>query len=204
MFKPTLEAITKVANERHFPIFLSRNKFNYNLNIWGFRSPSENTKEYNDSCAVFYQNSRGQWNIEYFEITTDPSDLLLERPILNQGTAILVEGHHKALWVLGYHKGRYDHRALVQSKPCLVYRDNDRNSRINTNLPIEHGMFGINMHRASAVSNNRMIGLYSAGCQVHYNSRRFREVFIPLAEASVSEGHNTFSYTLCLQTWFNK
>lgn len=204
MFKPSLESITRVAGNKDFPIFTSQGKFDYNLNIWGFRSPSIDTSEYNDSCAVFWQNHRGQWTIEYFEITTDPSDLLLEKPINAMGTAILKEGHHKALWTLGYHKQRDDHRALVQCNPCWVYRDNDRNTRINTGLPVEHGIFGINMHRASAVSNNRRIGLYSAGCQVHYDADRFRKVFIPLAEASSKEGHTTFSYTLCLQSWFNK
>jgi hypothetical protein len=202
MFKPKLEAITKIALERNYPIFRSNRKFDYNLNIWGFRSPSENTKEYNDSCAVFWQDHRGHWSIEYFEITTDPSDLLLEKPVNSSGTAILKEGHHTALWTLGYHKERPDHKALIQAKPCTVYRDNNRDNRINTNLPEDTGIFGINMHRASKVSNDRRIGLYSAGCQVHYDYDRYMKVFIPLVESCNYEGNTSFSYTLCLQSWF--
>lgn len=202
MFKPKLESILEVAHRKNFPIFMSNRKFDFNLNIWGFRSPSIDTKEYNDSCAIFWQDHRGHWSIEYFEITTDPSDLFLEKPLGSEGTAILKEGHHPALWTLGYHKQRPDHKALIQAKPCVIYRDADRNARINIHLPEYTGMFGINMHRASKVSDDRRIGLYSAGCQVHYDYDRYMKVFIPLVESCHHEGHTSFSYTLCLQSWF--
>lgn len=202
MFRPTINQIGIVAKSRNFPIFVSNGKFNANLNIWGIRSPNKNTKEYNDCCVVFWENTRRQWALEYFEITTDPSNLLLENPINIDGTAILKEGHHKAIWALGHHKGRMSHKALVQVNPCEVYRDNNKDDIIDKHLPIQKGMFGINMHRASEVQNNHAIGLYSAGCQVHYDISKYIEVFIPLIERCVKEGHTTFSYTLCLEEWF--
>lgn len=202
MFRIKIKDIISYAQKHNLPIFRTINGLDFNLNIWGFRSDSKDTKTYNDSCAVFWENHRRQWNIEYFEITTDPSNLLLENPINGTGTAILKEGHHKAIWSLGYHKDRKDHRALVQTRPCTVYRDNDKNGLIGTNLPTETGMFGINMHRASGVHNNRLIGLYSAGCQVHYDVDMYNRVFIPLVQAAYNEGFTQFSYTLCLENWF--
>lgn len=197
MIKPPITTILDIAKSYKYPIFESKGVYNYNLNLWGFRSTDKDTTSFNDTLAVFYQNVRGKWTIDYFDITTDPSDLLLRKPENNKGTAILCPGHHSRLWSFGYHKNRRDHKALVQFSPCKVFRDNDKDDSIDINLPIDEGMFGINMHRASAYTVSPKIGLYSAGCQVHYDVNRYNTVFIPLVEDCVREGNRVFSYTLC-------
>lgn len=188
--------ILRIAKEYDYPIFKSNNIFNYNLNIWGFRSDSKDTTSFNDLCVVFYQNRQGHWFLEYFDITTDPSDLTLMNPININGTAILCEGYHKSLWTFGFHKHRSDHKALIQHSPCTVYRDNNRDKEIDELLPRETGMFGIEMHRASKYGTTPKIGLYSAGCQVHADVVKYDQVFIPLVENCVNEGNSVFSYTL--------
>jgi hypothetical protein len=203
MKKPTINEILTLADRKGYPIYYSNGVYDYNLNVWGIRSADRDTVHFNDMCAIFYQSTRGIWSVDYFSITTDPSNLLLKNPINNNGTAILCEGHHPKLWSYGFHKSRRDHKALVQYSPCWVYRDNNKDDVIDKNLPKERGMFGINMHRASAWVNSPNIGLYSAGCQVHEDVDRYNKVFIPLIESCVREGNRTFSYTLCLEEWFN-
>jgi hypothetical protein len=202
MQKPPIDLILDVMKTNKYPVFESRGIFEYNLNLLGIRSTDVDSSIFNDLLCIFYQSIKGQWSVDYFTITTDPSDLILRKPENPKGTAILCEGHHSRLWSYGYHKGRKDHKALVQFSPCRVYRDNDKDDDVDTNTPIDIGMFGINMHRASAYTVNPKIGLYSAGCQVHYDVNRYNTVFIPLIENCVREGNRIFSYTLCLQQLF--
>lgn len=199
--KLDIKTVINIAAKYNAPIFTSQKVYNYNLNIWGIRSLETNTKKFNDKIVVFYQDRSGHWFFEYFDATTDPSNLMLLDPVNIDGTAILCEGFHKALWSYGFHKQRRDHKALVQHATCRVYRDNNKNDRIDYgNLPIQTGMFGINMHRASAYGTTPEIGLYSAGCQVHANVVKYNNRFIPIIESSVNEGLTTFSYTLILES----
>ena len=199
--KLDIGAVTRIAAKYNAPIFTSQKVYNYNLNIWGIRSLEQDTKKFNDWVVVFHQDRSGHWFFEYFKATTDPSNLTLMDPVNIDGTAILCEGFHKGLWTYGFHKQRKDHKALVQHSACNVYRDNNKNARIDYGkLPIQTGMFGINMHRASIYGTTPEIGLYSAGCQVHADYEKYSRKFIPLIESSINEGLNTFSYTLILES----
>lgn len=55
-------------------------------------------------------------------------------------------------------------------------------------------MFGINMHRASINGNNNEIGLYSAGCQVHQDYKRFTYEFMSIIKSAI--GKSSITYTL--------
>lgn len=202
MNKPDITTILKMMNSKGYPIYYSKGMFNYNLNLLGIRSSDKDSSTFNDLLCIFYQDIKSKWTVDYFTITTDPSDIILKTPENPKGTAILCEGHHPKLWSYGFHKNRKDHKALVQYSPCRVYRDNDKDDIVDVVNPIDTGIFGINMHRASAYTVNPKIGLYSAGCQVHYDVNRYNKVFIPLIENCVREGNRIFSYTLCLENIF--
>ena len=194
MITPNIRDIISLAESKKYPIF-NNNSFKYNLNIWGIRSNNKDVTSFNDTFVVFRKYA-GNWVIEYFQGTTDPSNLTLERPENSTGTAIVKEGHYSGLWGYGFHKQRKDHKALVQIRPITVYRDNNKNNVLDFNVKTETGIFGINMHRASAYGITANIGLYSAGCQVHADVNKYNNVFIPLIEGSIKEGLNSFSYTL--------
>jgi len=192
----TVDKLINIAKSKDYSIFYSNGIYNCNLNIWGIRSNNPDTEHFNDMFVLFYQTIKGKWNIETFEGTTDPSDNLLRRPANVNGCAILVPGQHRKMWSYGFHKGRRDHKALVQFSPVPVYRDRNLDNILDFQSPIETGMFGINMHRASAYGDNPEIGLYSAGCQVHAHIAKYNNTFIPLIETCVREGNSIFSYTL--------
>lgn len=194
----TIDKIFEIAAKKNYKIFSNNGIFNYNLNIWGFRSNDKDTTHYNDVFIIFYQKLKGGWYMMQFEGTTDPSDIILQHPENPLGTAIVVPGQYRGLWSFGFHKNRRDHKALVQFGPITVYRDNNKDSVIDTDVKLDTGMFGINMHHGSLNSTDT-IGLWSAGCQVHKDINRYNNEFIPLIEASVKEGNKTFTYTLCTE-----
>jgi len=79
------------------------------------------------------------------------------------GTAVLKEGYYPKTW-LGSWQTRFGFRSfeLLQVKPVTVYRDGNRNTRIDRDT-VQTGMFGINIHTAGW---NNIIDRWSAGCLV--------------------------------------
>jgi hypothetical protein len=118
------------------------------------------------------------------------------KPFNTNGTAIMVPNQYKDMYELGVHKRgkRGAHKALVQVKPCQVYRDNDLDDNYDYNkLSIQQGLFGLNIHRASSMFDiTGRIDSFSAGCQV-FESKTSFERFIERLEKTKLK---TFSYTL--------
>ena len=114
------------------------------------------------------------------------------------GTAILKEGQYVNAYKIGKHLGQYD--ALVQVKPVTVIRDYDRNAVLDFNNGKETtGLYGINIHRASAINNLQNVDKWSAGCQVWSRDADFEE-FMTLCNKQVTlNGYKTFTYTLLVE-----
>lgn len=187
-----VDKFIKIAKDSNYPIFKSNKTYPINLNIWGIRSNNRCTIHYNDVIAVFYNeiiDDGDVWNLHLFEATTDPSDLLLKEPINENGTAILTEGYHPAIWKIGKHKCQY--LALIQNKECNIYRDNNLNDILDFNN-IERGHFGINLHRAASTKIQEEIGHYSAGCQVIKDIDQWNNIFIPLIKKAVGNGSQSY------------
>ena len=195
--KTNIDVLRKIAKVHDFAIF---DKGNYNLNIWGIRCNTVDTGTFNDLLLVFYKANdanpkmNGKWTYDWFSITTDPSDLNLIKPINSKGCAILKEGQFRNAFKIGKHKG--DYPALVQVKPLPLYRDNNRDNKLDLSGRISYEMAGINIHRASKWKIIRTIGLYSAGCQVFESVRDYEDKFMPLVNKAKDLYGNSFTYTL--------
>lgn len=197
-----ITTLRRVAKNLDYALF---DKGNINLNIWGIRCDVDDTDTFNDLLLVFYKrpgegvnpNLAGKWRYDFYSITTDPSTASLIKPINSRGCAVLVEGQFRSAFKLGKHKGDYD--ALVQAKPLPLYRIKSFNGNLNkaiTECPIKDEIAGINIHRASKWKISRMIGLYSAGCQVFESVRDYEDKFMPLIKAAAEKYGNMFTYTL--------
>lgn len=175
----------------------SYNRIKDAVNILGIRSLDHDTARYNDVCIFFaYDGISSKMNI--CEFTTDPSNQNLLKPINSKGCAILKEGFYPNLWSLGFHKQRKDHPALVQTGKCIVYRDNNKDTKLDFKNE-EEGIFGINCHRASLLTISEYIGLNSAGCQVFKRSNDLKTL-IGLCENDVKLNRvKSFSYALFLE-----
>jgi hypothetical protein len=60
---------------------------------------------------------------------------------------------------------------------------------------IKEGIYGINIHRASATGTSTQIDKWSAGCQVIANNQNFDKL-MELANKSKDKWGNSFTYTL--------
>lgn len=165
------------------------------LNLIGIRNSSATSQDkFDDQIAYFYYNDKGRLIGKVVPATTDPSTAWLRDPMNPRGAAVLKSGEYKDAYAIGKHRGEYD--ALVQVKPVIVMRDDDRNALINYAAPTQTGLFGINIHKSTKGKNNEdIIGKDSAGCQVFRNIPDFMDV-MRLAQISRRLYGNRFSYIL--------
>ncbi|NIB44776.1 hypothetical protein HBA55_34670 [Pseudomaricurvus alkylphenolicus] len=163
----------------------------YNLNLVGIRGADKHSNQFNDWLTVSFR-SGGQRMMFAFLCTTDPGLYWRAHPANVLGTAIVRPGQYPGLWRLGKHQGRYP--ALVQCGLITVYRDNDRDSQLDSEVK-ETGLFGINCHRATPVGESTMVDRWSAGCQVLASAADFDILMALCRKAAVKWGER-FSYTL--------
>ena len=169
---------------------------NYNLNIVGVRNSDtfdEVTNKFNDLITVSYMIDEN-WYFQQYGCTTDPGKYYTENLLNPDGVAILVPGQYRSTYSIGLHQGKYE--ALKQMKPVQVYRDNNKDNFYDMQPDdIHEGIFGINIHRASATGTSTQIDKWSAGCQVIANYKDFDRLMW-LARQSEGIWGNSFTYTL--------
>lgn len=176
-----------------YPVFHGQ----YDLNIIGIRKKDGQPNVFDDLICCAYRNSK-EWRVHYWEATTDPGSYWLENPGNVKGTAILCPGHYPGVWEIDLHRQKYE--ALCQrSGPVRVWRDSDRDGKIDASGKIDSGFFGINLHKAGKSSSR--VDRWSAGCQVTKHASDF-DTIMKLANLQIATtGCSTFSYTLIDQWW---
>lgn len=226
----TVENLIKILDKKKYNFF-NNTKVPYDLNIIGIRNDDSNIQRnaFDDTLMVVYNDTKGNFKYDYFDITTDPStQYLYVKPINNIGTAIIIPGQYNQVWKTGFHKGDKNHKALVQKNPFVVSRDFNKDEKLDYKKPaytklkeeengclkkyynsnnelvfIEHiGFFGINLHRASNNIISNHIGYHSAGCQVFKDHKDHKFFFENYIEKSLLYFKDSFTYTLLLKSDF--
>lgn len=197
--KVTYENIKQAYNRCNYVFFTQGD---YNLNIFGIRNDlNRDSNNFNDVLGIVYKVN-GNWVVKKYDATTDPGSKVRLAPVSTSGTAILVPNQYRSSWKIGLHKGKYN--ALVQAKPVSVYRDKNKDSKLDMNpSTIETGMFGINIHRATSNANypSKLVDSWSAGCQVVSSYNDFQEFMSIVNKASKLYGPK-FTYTLFTSSQF--
>jgi hypothetical protein len=185
--------VIQAVESRGFDVFKNDTK-PYNLNIVGIRAAQPTTNKFNDLMCVFWKYE-GQWNIYKMQCTTLPGLYWLENPMNSKGCAILKEGQYKGVYEIDLHNGKYE--AICQRLgPVTVYRDDDKDTEYDMLEGTEQtGMFGINLHRASAYKELDDVDKNSAGCQVIQDPNEY-EVHMGIASMAAEIWGNKFTYTL--------
>lgn len=167
----------------------------YKLNIVGVRADSIEPNRFDDTINVFYRDQNGKWQFHSWPATTDPGTYWLGSPMHPQGTAIMCQQQVVDSYGIAKHRDKY--YALCQiHEPVCVIRDYDRDAYLDfQNGTRMDGMFGINIHRASARGTTKEVDRYSAGCQVFANADDF-QTFMQLCETHRSLHDNYFTYSL--------
>ena len=170
----------------------------YNLNIVGVRNSATNgqvTNKFDDKLTVSYSVG-GELKYHEFDATTDPGSHW-EKNLLNEdGVAILVPNQYRGSHEIRLHQGKYE--AICQKKPVKVYRDNNMDGKYDMlEENIKEGIFGINIHRATANEGGKstQIDKWSAGCQVIAANDDFK-LLMELAHKAKDLYGNSFTYTL--------
>jgi hypothetical protein len=187
----TVNNLVKILENKGFII---KRKGAYALNLVGIRTEDPTPNLFNDFFCIFYKTETDV-HFHVFPCTTDPGLYYLKEPVNIDGTAILKTGQYIDTFQLGKHRKKY--KALVQSKPVLVYRDNNRDENFDlTDTSIQEGLFGINIHKASLWRESKQGDKWSAGCQVLSNPFDFN-ILIAVVEKSLDVWkQNAFTYTL--------
>ena len=126
-------------------------------------------------------------------------------PELNEykkGTAVLVPDQYRSTYTIRLHGGKYPAVCEKQDKKVKVYRDWNRNDYLDTDgMPIQEGVFGINIHRANASRPSQIVDKWSAGCQVFKDPNDFN-FFMKVCYKSKDLFGNSFTYTLLTEKDF--
>jgi hypothetical protein len=195
----TLTQIKEAMRKKGYSFF---EKGDYNLNIIGIRKVSDQIDNLFDDTLFLAYKVEDRFNVQQFDITTQPGAYYMKNPMNKLGSAILVPGQYKGAYTIGLHQGKY--KALTQQNPVTVIRDYDRNAILDFNNGKEDkGLFGINIHRANATGTTKTIDKYSAGCQVFENAEDFAK-FLELAEKHNTMYGNNFTYTLVDERALNR
>lgn len=190
--KVTVSSTIAAYKRMNYPLFENGN---YNLNIFGIRNnqdPHANT--FNDLLGVLYKVN-GEWKIFKGDATTD-AGIYYRKNLLNpNGTGILAPGYHKGGWAFGKHQGKYE--ALVQHKALPIYRDNNRDDKLDITGTPRVEMAGINIHRATAIKGNKsiLVDKWSAACMVWASESDFSN-FMDLVKTSMKTYGPVFSMAL--------
>jgi|TARA_R110000744_G_scaffold34442_2_gene80270 hypothetical protein len=170
-----------------------------NVNIIGIRNSDTSgrvTNKFDDTMTISYIDNDMKWQYNEYNCTTDPGDDWVDNPMLEKGVAILKPGQYSKSHKIRLHGGKYT--ALGQQNNVKVYRDANKDGVYDYNEDtVDEGLFGINIHRATALSGktSTYIDKWSAGCQVIASNDDWHE-FLNICQEARSEWSNNFTYTL--------
>lgn len=171
----------------------------YDVNIVGIRnSKTKNkvTNKFDDLITITFVNEFNEWVYYEFPCTTDPGTHWVNNLLNEDGVAILKPGQYRGSHMIGLHQGKYE--ALTQKKPVTVYRDKDKDGEYDLDeSKTETGMFGINIHRATANTSgtSTQVDKWSAGCVVIASNDDFK-LFMEVCRKAKASWGNSFTLTL--------
>lgn len=165
-----------------------RSTTNININNSGVQTKNK----FADLVGVVNSNTG---EVKFFPATTVPGKSYLLNFFKGETrTAILKPGQYNSVYKIGQHNSQY--KAFRESGTYVIYTDRNRDDIPDATPQNASGVFGMNLHRASANSVTQNVDNYSAGCQVFAAPTSLAEV-LRQAEAS---GQPAFTYTL-LMSW---
>lgn len=196
--KNEISTLLRVLKDKNYVVYDTP----YKLNIVGVRADSTTPNKFDDFIYVFFKNGGSDWEGYKYPATTDTGTYWLKNPMNSGGSALLKEGQYVDAYKRGLHKSQYP--ALVQQKSVTVFRDYNRDAILDFNNGKEStGLFGINIHRASASSPSDAVDKWSAGCQVFQSPTDFQH-FMNLVTKHENTVGNNFTYTLIDQRAYNR
>lgn len=140
----------------------------------GVQSTEDTYNHFDDKMYLFHFNGSSIRFVAVTSCTTNAGATGIHNynRFNKKGVAVVKTNQwYYNLWTYGLHRGKMP--ALKQVAPILVYRDYNKNAKIEEIGPVYSGYYGINFHTAiygnAAGFFRRLIGGWSVGCQVLNN-----------------------------------
>lgn len=186
--KPTIEQVIKGMEKIKAVVF----KEPFSINFFGVRTNENTADTFNDWGGAFYWDEQGKRHDLIIPITTDAGVYYRLKPMNKLGTAILV---HDKQYRGCYHlldNGHNGTKAFRQIKPMWYWRDNDKDSSLETGGTIYNEIAFTNFHY---MGKGNKVGNWSAGCQgANMSNMNALYKFVEVQKSRV------YSYTLLHET----
>lgn len=195
--------------------------FDHSVNLIGERTTDTFTNEFTDMLHVcYFDHDTQQQKILTIPFTTKAGTFgkdSVTDPVLTtgfnivtkkletlRGTGSIVEGQYEKVWrFIDNYTTWLSYPFMMQEGPFNVYRDGNKDLIMDRNVPIHRGVFGINLHRMSAVGQSTGIlsakgsNPWSVACQGAPEAELKK--LLPILRADSKLFGNMYTYTL-LQT----
>lgn len=165
---PLLIKVLKAIDAYGFKLSLEPGEINIvairNMNPQG--EPVNPTPNKFDDLLILFTYQEGAYKlIDKWVCTTEPGKFWTQNPMNPGGAArIDIPGQYSS-WQVGFHQGKMNHEALVQTGGKIRVRRDANKDFSSQGDSISEGFFGVNIHHGWD-SSYENIGRTSAGCVV--------------------------------------
>lgn len=169
--------------------------------LFGIRDESH-VNTFNDIVGIQYWEN----NIPKVLVTsgtTDPGLPWILKPMRLGGSAILATGLHQDIWRLGNRKsiGKNYKNIIVfrqDGSSCKIYRDKNKDGKVQPYEPIQNGNFEIQFHPMSGKrGQSARVGYWSAGCQGPNDYEAYKQIRgVAIDYDKKTKKRNRYSYLL--------
>ena len=161
---PMLPPILQRVKSAGFKVF---DNGRWDVNLVAIRSKDRTAGAYDDLiCIAAREYVNGPRVCRYYPCTVDPGAEWEARGGMRpEGVAVVANGQHRGAYSIGIHRrgSKTAHEALVQTGPIAIYRDANRDGRIDMTGPrLEGQRVFCNIHKGGTYG--QAVGLWSAGC----------------------------------------
>lgn len=165
-------------------------------NIIGIRTTLSIPDVFNDLLCIVYKDADNKEQLFTALITTEPGTYYQKKILNPNGCAVLQPGQYINAYKIGVHK---DQKALVQVGSVSVKRDKDLNGIAGDSGTLDKGLFGLNIHGAVKLTLTKLIGPWSAGCQVHADWNK-KEEMVAICSKYQAVNKGLLTYTLLTES----
>jgi hypothetical protein len=159
--------------------------------------PNANESDYFNDRRILLEFVNGEPIISNNWLATSKSGKkYTDNPLTPNGAARIAFGQYKNVWYIGMHIGpsaKVKHEGLIQDGNVSIYRDKNKNGKIDRGDLIQTGNFGLNQYAANG--NPAKIGGWSAGCLVGWSMEEHQKFMAILKGDSRYQKNRKYHFT---------
>lgn len=176
--------------------------FENQINLIAVRTKLQVPDAFNDLLFMVYKKD-GAEKLFVATITTEPGTTYQKKLLNAKGCWVMMPAQMINAYKLGFHQGKSDHRCLRSVGKIYGLREDDKDGVLFNDpdaIPswVDGTTVGANIHGAinkQGVDETKVVGPWSAGCQVHSRWSK-KEEMCDIAELYKNVNKGLITYTL--------